>query len=94
MITICQIGSVGTPLPYVQVRIVDPISGDVLVEGDSTGSKVKKDSATLEGDLQVNGPAVFKEYWNKPDATAETFTDDGWFKTGDIYKPLIGYLCF
>ena len=37
-----------------------------------------------EGEIQVKGPTVFKEYWNKPESTAESFTADGWFKTGDI----------
>ncbi len=37
-----------------------------------------------EGEIQVKGPTVFKEYWNKPDSTAESFTSDGWFKTGDV----------
>ena len=36
------------------------------------------------GELQVKGPGVFREYWRKPDATSEAFTDDGWFFTGDI----------
>jgi len=33
-------------------------------------------------DYKHMGDSVFSEYWNKPEATAETFTDDGWFKTG------------
>ena len=37
-----------------------------------------------EGEIQIKGATVFKEYWNKPEATAESFTEDGWFKTGDI----------
>ena len=37
-----------------------------------------------EGEIQIKGPTVFKEYWNKPESTAESFTEDGWFKTGDI----------
>lgn len=37
-----------------------------------------------EGEIQIKGPTVFKEYWNKPEATSESFTEDGWFKTGDI----------
>jgi malonyl-CoA/methylmalonyl-CoA synthetase len=36
------------------------------------------------GELQVRGPNVFKGYWNFPDKTAEDFTDDGFFKTGDL----------
>jgi long-chain acyl-CoA synthetase len=37
-----------------------------------------------DGELEVRGPSVFKGYWNKPQETAETFTEDGWLKTGDI----------
>ena len=37
-----------------------------------------------EGELQVKGVTVFREYWRNPDATKEAFTDDGWFRTGDL----------
>jgi long-chain acyl-CoA synthetase len=37
-----------------------------------------------DGELEVRGPSVFKGYWNKPKETAESFTTDGWLKTGDI----------
>ena len=37
-----------------------------------------------DGELEVHGPSIFKGYWNKPEQTAESFTADGWFKTGDI----------
>jgi len=38
----------------------------------------------LDDELEVRGPAVFSGYWNKPKETADAFTEDGWFKTGDI----------
>jgi long-chain acyl-CoA synthetase len=37
-----------------------------------------------DGELEVRGPSVFHGYWNKPQETAEAFTTDGWFRTGDI----------
>lgn len=37
-----------------------------------------------DGELEVKGPSIFTGYWKKPEATAEVFTPDGWFKTGDI----------
>ncbi|MEO1624767.1 MAG: AMP-binding protein [Bacteroidota bacterium] len=64
-------GHVGKALPYVRVRLVDD-------EG-----KVIKDEQQ-QGEIQVKGPTVFLEYWNKPEATQESFTEDGWFRTGDI----------
>ncbi|MEH6581366.1 MAG: malonyl-CoA synthase [Halioglobus sp.] len=62
-------GTVGPPLPGVTVRIVDA-SGKALPPGET-------------GDLQVTGPNVFSGYWRMPDKTAEDFTDDGFFNTGD-----------
>jgi malonyl-CoA/methylmalonyl-CoA synthetase len=62
-------GSVGTPLPGVEVRLVDD-EGHAVPEGAS-------------GEIQVRGPTVFLEYWERPEDTAAAFTDDGWFRTGD-----------
>lgn len=62
-------GTVGPPLPGVEVRIVDE-SGNELPRGEI-------------GDLQVKGENVFKGYWKMPEKTDEDFTDDGFFNTGD-----------
>jgi long-chain acyl-CoA synthetase len=37
-----------------------------------------------DGELEVSGPSVFREYWRRPEETAAAFTPDGWFRTGDI----------
>jgi long-chain acyl-CoA synthetase len=63
-------GSVGIPVPGVEVRLVDPDGDDVLV-GDA-------------GELWVRGPNVFAGYWNDPDATRRVLSDDGWLRTGDV----------
>lgn len=63
-------GSVGLPLPSTDVRIVDD-AGTTLGPGE-------------QGEICVQGPQVMPGYWNRPDATAETFMADGWLRTGDI----------
>ncbi|KAM3918491.1 malonate--CoA ligase ACSF3, mitochondrial isoform 1-T2 [Leptodactylus fuscus] len=87
-------GSVGNPLPEVDVRIANENPQKegscytVLAQGNAAGTKVSPGFEDREGELQVQGPAVFREYWNKPQETREAFTPDGWFKTGDtaVYK--------
>ncbi|XP_068587204.1 malonate--CoA ligase ACSF3, mitochondrial isoform X1 [Cebidichthys violaceus] len=82
-------GAVGFPLPSVEVRIVmNNSSNTTIVEGNHRETQVRPGLEGKEGELLVRGPSVFKEYWNKPQETTESFTDDGWFKTGDtaIYK--------
>ena len=66
-----RIGSVGLPLPGVEVRIVNSETGEVLPTGEI-------------GDVQLRGPNVFKGYWQQPQKTSESFSADGWFKTGDL----------
>ncbi|CAG8603103.1 7035_t:CDS:10 [Acaulospora morrowiae] len=60
------------PLPGVQVRLISEDGKDIT------------DTLEKPGELQIKGPGVFKEYWNKPAATSKEFTEDGWFKTGDV----------
>ncbi|XP_075933971.1 malonate--CoA ligase ACSF3, mitochondrial [Anarhichas minor] len=82
-------GAVGFPLPSVEVRIVmNNTSNTTIVEGNHRETQVLPGLEGKEGELLVRGPSVFKEYWNKPQETTESFTDDGWFKTGDtaVYK--------
>ena len=62
-------GTVGFPLPGVSARIVDD-NGDEVPPGEV-------------GNLQVKGPNVFSGYWRMPEKTAEDFTADGFFNTGD-----------
>ena len=62
-------GSIGVPLPGVQVRLVDTEGQDALV-GDP-------------GEIWVRGPNVFAGYWDDDEATAAALTPDGWLRTGD-----------
>ena len=64
--------TVGFPLPGVGLRVVDDANQDLPV-GEI-------------GNIQVRGPNVFQGYWRMPEKTAEEFTPDGWFKTGDVGK--------
>lgn len=70
--------SVGWPLPMVQARLVDTDTGSII-EGE-----VKEGEKERSGEIQLKGPTIFKEYWRNPEATRKEFTEDGWFKTGDI----------
>ncbi|XP_068596189.1 malonate--CoA ligase ACSF3, mitochondrial [Brachionichthys hirsutus] len=82
-------GAVGLPLPTVEVRIVlNNASKVTIAEGNHKETRVSPSLRAKEGELLVRGPSVFKEYWNKPQETSESFAEDGWFKTGDtaVYK--------
>ena len=62
-------GTVGLPLSGVTVRVVDG-SGEEMTTNET-------------GDIQIKGPNVFSDYWRMPDKSAEDFTEDGFFNTGD-----------
>jgi malonyl-CoA/methylmalonyl-CoA synthetase len=66
-------GTVGFPLPGVEIRIADPDSGRELPQGEI-------------GMIEVKGPNVFKGYWRMPEKTKSEFRDDGFFITGDLGK--------
>ena len=63
-------GSIGTPVPGLEIRLVDTDGDDVPI-GDS-------------GELWVRGPNVFAGYWRDADASASAVNEDGWLMTGDI----------
>jgi acyl-CoA synthetase (AMP-forming)/AMP-acid ligase II len=64
-------GTIGTPLPETECRIVDPESGADVAEGE-------------RGELWIRGPQVMSGYLGNPEATAATIDADGWLHTGDI----------
>ena len=66
-----QLGTVGTKLPLTEIRII--------TDEDGMEAGVEE-----PGELQARGLQVMRGYWNRPDATAEVMTDDGFFKTGDV----------
>jgi long-chain acyl-CoA synthetase len=63
-------GSVGRPVPGVELRLLDD-RGEEVRPGDP-------------GEVVVRGPNVFSGYWRQPEATAEVLDADGWFRTGDV----------
>lgn len=66
-----RVGTVGFPLPRIEVRIVDEKTGKTLNDNQI-------------GVLEVRGPNVFKGYWRMPEKTKDEFRKDGYFITGDI----------
>ena len=65
-----KVGSIGTPIEGVQMRVVD-LDGAEVPQGQT-------------GEIQIRGHNVMKGYWNLPEATKATITPDGWLATGDV----------
>ena len=66
-------GTVGFPLPGVELKITNPETGETLPDGEV-------------GQIEVRGPNVFKGYWQMPEKTAAELREDGFFITGDLGK--------
>ena len=65
-----KLATAGKPFLHVEMRVVDD-AGDAAAHDEI-------------GEVQFRGPNVFAGYWRRPDATADAFTADGWFRTGDL----------
>ncbi|MFE8069710.1 AMP-binding protein [Marinobacteraceae bacterium S3BR75-40.1] len=65
-----QIGTIGLPIPSTKIKTIDDDGNDTEL-GEP-------------GELCVKGPQVMKGYWQRPEETRKSFTDDGWLKTGDV----------
>jgi fatty-acyl-CoA synthase len=74
-----KLGSAGLPHFFTDLRIVDPI-GEVVAPGEV-------------GEIQISGPNVIKQYWNRSDATRDSYAEGIWFKSGDMgYRDEEGFL--
>jgi fatty-acyl-CoA synthase len=72
-------GSSGLPQFFTDIRIADPL-GEVLGPGEV-------------GEIQISGPNVIKQYWNRTEATRDSYADGIWFKSGDMgYRDEEGFL--
>ena len=60
--------------PNIESRLVPPEGGEPI------------DADGISGELQIRGPTLFEGYFNAPEQTAAAFTDDGWFRTGDLFE--------
>ncbi len=69
-------GTIGVPFPSTEIRIV-------ALEADENGQYADVVPGA-EGELCVRGPHTMREYWNRPEETADTLNVDGWLHTGDI----------
>lgn len=67
-----RIGSMGRPTSLNEIRLRDP-DGDAVSTGEV-------------GEMQFRGPLIFAGYWNNPQASDASFTDDGWLRTGDLAR--------
>ncbi|SDP45769.1 fatty-acyl-CoA synthase [Arthrobacter sp. ok909] len=75
-------GSSGLPHFFTEVRVADPMDP---AAGPAAPGTV--------GEIQIKGPNVIPQYWNRPEASADSYTADGWFKSGDMgYKDPDGFV--
>ena len=66
-----RLGTIGLPIPSTEIRIINVDTNEVAAIGE-------------RGEIQIKGPQVMKGYYNRPEETAKTITNDGWLRSGDI----------
>jgi len=67
-----RVGSIGTPIPGVEMKLIDPDSWDEITDPDGIG------------EIAIRGHNIMKGYYKRPDATAEAINEEGWFRSGDL----------
>ena len=77
-------GTVGFPLPGVELRLAAGGGSHALAGGGNNALAAGGNNALGGGEIEVRGPNVFAGYRERPEANAEAFTRDGWFRTGDL----------
>ncbi|MDO5752833.1 long-chain-fatty-acid--CoA ligase [Arthrobacter sp.] len=70
-------GTIGVPFPSTLMKVVG-------MDGEGKDSVEAEVAPGERGELLLKGPQVFQGYWNNPEETAKTLTEDGWLRTGDI----------
>ena len=75
-----RLRSCGRPMPWVELALIDPATGDAVATGDV-------------GEIRIRSAVNMLGYWRKPGETADAVTDDGWLRTGDAaYRDADGYI--
>ncbi|GAA3677490.1 long-chain fatty acid--CoA ligase [Nocardioides ginsengisoli] len=67
-----RVGSIGTPIPGVEMKLIDPDSWAEITDPDGIG------------EIAIKGHNIMKGYYKRPEATAEAINDEGWFRSGDL----------
>jgi long-chain acyl-CoA synthetase len=70
-----RVGSIGTPIPGVEMKLIDPASWDEV-----------EWAPDAIGEIAIKGHNVMKGYYKRPEATAEAINEDGWFRSGDLAR--------
>ncbi len=86
-----RVGSIGVPIPGVEMKLINDDGGPPDKEGVAVGGwtnipeDLDEDGFTAVGEIAIKGHNIMKGYYNRPEATAESIKD-GWFRSGDLAK--------